>query len=443
MLKRYLPTGLLGRTILIILIPVLLLQLTASIVFFDRHWEKMTERLAGAVAGEIAATLNLIENSDSNIKAIQKFSQSYFNIEFKIKALNEPDQIKPTRQSSYIYRLFNRVEDELSRQLYVLTDYEHDIFISEKDKQINVFIYQNDRLIEFIIPERRLFSSSSYIFLLWLIGLSVLFFTIALLFMRNQIRPIYRLGIAAERLGRGLPIGHIKPSGAREVRLATAAFIDMQQRIEQFISQRTTMLAAVSHDLKTPLTRMRLQLEMMEESPEKQDFINDIHDMELMIESYLAFAKDDTVETSQKIVIETLAQKLVSNAERLGLKTTLKNKLNEIDFIWGKPQALNRVFDNIIGNAARYGDKILISFRQEKDIIIIEIEDNGEGVDPRFINDLTKPFFRVETSRNAKTGGAGLGLAIAHDIITSHGGQMKFERSSYLGGLHVTVYLPL
>jgi two-component system osmolarity sensor histidine kinase EnvZ len=336
------------------------------------------------------------------------------------------------------------MERDLNRQLRQKLDAEFQIFNIPKDKRVTVHIQMDRGLLTVGIPEGRLFSSSSYIFLLWMVGLSLFLFTIAMIFLRNQIRPIYRLSIIAERLGRGIPVGKIKPSGAREVRQAAAAFINMQERINQYVQQRTTMLASVSHDLRTPLTRMKLQLEMIEETPDTKALRDDINDMERMIEGYLSFAKGDGGEDMQRVDFSDLLSKSLADARRLGLEVDDQRPEHQVLTIWAKPIALSRAFQNFISNAARYASKISIDVREiSSERLEITIEDNGEGIPMEQREAVLKPFMRGEASRNQKTGGVGLGLTIANDIIVSHGGSLTLGQSRAMGGLRLVIHLPL
>jgi two-component system, OmpR family, osmolarity sensor histidine kinase EnvZ len=264
-----------------------------------------------------------------------------------------------------------------------------------------------------------------------------------MIFMRNQIRPIHRLGIIAERLGRGISVGKIKPSGAREVRQAAEAFIRMQERINQFITGRTTLLAGVSHDLRTPLTRMKLQLEMMDESPDTLAMRNDIHDMEQMIEGYLSFARGDGGEEMTRIMLKDILDKVIDDARRLSLIVDDNRNNQDMITLWAKPISLGRAFNNFVTNAVHYADKLSVTVTVNNEWVTIIFADNGMGIDDDKMIDVLKPFVRGDTSRNQKTGGVGLGLTIANDIIISHGGVLSLSSSNEMGGLKVTVTLPI
>jgi two-component system osmolarity sensor histidine kinase EnvZ len=436
--KKYLPQGLFGRTFLIVIVPVLLLQILVSIVFFDRHWSKMTARLAFAVTGEIsaiAAQLDAHHNDDDRVQQIKSIANTHLNLNVYF---NPNAQTLPTQSPETFFGW--GIDRDLSRSLSNDMLFPFLIVPSPETKTILVHVQLSAGILTVTIPQGRLFSSSSYIFILWMVGISILLFTIAMIFMRNQIRPIYRLGLIAERLGRGIPVGTIKPTGAREVRQATEAFVNMQDRLNQFLNQRATMLAGVSHDLKTPLTRMKLQLEMMPDSPDSASLSQDIHDMEDMIEGYISFIRGDGGEAMQRVNIHDVLDKMMDNAARLSLEIHDNRATTDAMTTWIKPVSLARALDNIIGNASRYATALTLDMTCNDDTITIVIADNGEGIPDDKLTDVMKPFVRVENSRNSKTGGAGLGLSIANDIIASHGGTLTLSNAQ--NGLQATIILP-
>ena len=291
------------------------------------------------------------------------------------------------------------------------------------------------------IPERRVFSSSGYIFLLWVLGASILLLSVSVLFMRNQIRPIRKLAVAAERFGKGQEVPKFKPEGAREVRQAATAFMDMRRRIKRQISQRTDMLAGISHDLRTPLTRLKLELEMLgNRLPQVTDMKQDVDDMERMISSYLDFVRGDGDEGYSYIDLGDLCERLLDQLVRqdhigyLELKERIKLRV--------RPLLFERALNNIIQNAVKYGEHVWISAFIDDKKLQIQIEDDGPGVEEDFYNEIFKPFKRVDSSRNVDSGGVGLGLSISMDIIQGHGGNITLSKSQH-GGLCVVVRLPL
>lgn len=428
------------------MVPVLLLQVMVSIVFFDRHWTKMTQRLAFAVTGEILAVAKQIEISPNDTARIQRMKTVVGNnldLNMSYKTGERLNDINYVSEKPFWMNPFESIEENLSSELKSKTDFDFNVVNIANEKKVMVYIQLSNGVLTIEVPEGRLFSSSSYIFILWMVGLSLLLFTIAMIFMRNQIRPIYRLGIVAERLGRGIPVGHIKPSGAREVRQAAEAFQSMQTRINQFISGRTTMLAGVSHDLRTPLTRMKLQLEMMRDTPDVDAMRADIYDMERMIEGYLSFAKGDGGEEMQRVNLKNILDKLLDDARRLFLDVQDNREGEDNRMIWLKPMSFSRAIGNFISNTSSYAGSLMLSVKLIDTSIEIILEDNGGGIPESKINDMMKPFIRGEESRNQKTGGVGLGLTIANDIIVSHGGVLSLGRSEAMGGLKVTIKLPL
>lgn len=438
-IKNYLPHSLFGRTLLIILVPVLLLQIAVSVVFFERHWAKMTQRLAYAVSGEISAAVHELDRYEGDTERnahIQAIMRNYLDLSI---------EYNPDRHSLDESKNSPRfgIAKDLSQVLSNEMEYPYTLTVFTGQKRVVVEILLDHGMVTVTVPEGRLFSSSSYIFILWMIGLSILFFTVSLIFMRNQIRPIHRLAIAADRMGRGMPVGKFKPSGAYEVRQAAEAFIRMHDRIQQYIQQRTAMLAGVSHDLKTPLTRMKLQLEMMGDTPDAEAMKSDIHDMERMIEGYLSFAKGEGEEEIQRISLGTFLDKITDNARRLNMHVHEKRAYEGDPVFWGKPDALARAFMNFISNSEKYADTLRIESYADENAITVTIEDNGPGIAENMMQDVIKPFVRGEPSRNQKTGGVGLGLTIANDIIASHAGTLVLAQSDNLGGLKVTVTIPL
>ena len=316
------------------------------------------------------------------------------------------------------------------------------IVVDTGEKWTQIHIEVANGLLVLTSPERRLFSSSGYIFLLWMVGVSTVLMAVAILFMRNQIRPIKKLAVAADRFGKGRDVPFFKPEGAREVRQAAQAFIGMRNRMEKQIQQRTLMLAGVSHDLRTPLTRMKLQAEMIEDESERAALKSDIAEMERMINAYLEFTKGEGDEKSERIDLEAMISHALSGYNKMGMKTNLKFKAKNIE-LYLRPVAFERCLNNILSNSQKFADEIIVRVDEDDEYVFIHIEDNGIGIDPHFYEDVFKPFYREEKSRNIKTGGVGLGLPIAQDIVLAHGGTIELSRSKALGGLEVIIILPV
>ena len=433
--KRLLPKTFFGRFLMIIVTPVLLLQLIVGFVFFDRHWTAMSSRLAFAVAGEIELIGKRVEKAKSLNEIEEIISLAEDAIDFHL-SYKEGEFFTGESEKLWwpgLYATFSKImEQRLSWPFIIRPD--------TQEKWIVVYVELEKGSLKVLFPERRLFSSTSYIFLLWVLGSSLILFAIAIVFMRNQIRPIRRLSVASSRFGKGLPVSHFKPEGATEIRQAAQAFIDMRDRIKRQIEQRTLMLAGVSHDLRTPLTRMRLQLEMLGDSPDIANLKIDIHEMEKMIDGYLSFAKGEEKENSETTDISEMINRIVQNLHRQKYK--IETNINGPLISKIKPNAFERCIVNILSNACKYGEQAWISAAKTDDSIDISIEDNGSGIEKEFYESVFRPFFRMEDSRNPQTGGVGLGLAIAQDVIHQHGGEISLGKSQY-GGLKVDIRLPL
>ncbi len=445
-IKRMLPKTLFARSLLILVVPILLIQLITTTVFFDRHWNRMTSRLAFAVSGEIAMIAAQIEedSSSDNVKDISNYAASSLDllIGFDKDAKLDVDPVENEGAmwgSMVIKTLDNEIREHMDRPFLLDADFE--------EKWMEVTIQLENGVLSVSLPQRRLFSSSSYIFLIWMIGASVILLAIAILFMRNQIRPIRRLAIAAERFGKGRDVHAYKLEGAAEVRQAGQAFLDMRKRIQRQITQRTEMLAGVSHDLRTPLTRMKLQLAMLGDSPDVDAMKNDLSEMERMIEGYLEFVRGEGGEQVSMIGLGDLLHKVVVSSKRQGKDITLVESVGaeteDINMML-RPMAFERCLTNLVNNAGKYAEHVWIGARRIEDGSKVEItvDDNGPGIPEDKYEEVFKPFYRVDSSRNVATGGVGLGLPIAMDIVHSHGGKIWLEKSEQ-GGLLVVIRLPV
>jgi len=438
-LKRIVPKTLFARSLLIIVTPIFLIQVIATFVFFDRHWNKMTSRLAYGVAGEIAMMATSIEQDPSSDNVIELSGYAGSNLDLLIsfhngETLKEEDRsfVKPVWEYMVSETLSREIKSKVARPFLLDVDL--------KEKWVQVSIQLDNGVLDVSLPQRRLYSSSGYIFLLWMIGTSIVLLIIAILFMRNQIRPIRRLSIAAERFGKGRDVHNFKLEGAAEVRQAGQAFLDMRKRIQRQISQRTAMLAGVSHDLRTPLTRLKLQLEMMGDSPDIDAMKNDIAEMERMIGGYLEFVRGEGEEPISLTDINDLMDKIVISTRRQGRDLTMQK--GEAVTLMLRPMAFERCLMNLVNNAGKYADHIWVSAQRIEGRIEITVDDNGPGIPEDEYEEVFRPFYRVDGSRNPETGGVGLGLPIAMDIVHSHGGKIWLERSAY-GGLRAVIQLPV
>lgn len=442
-LKGLLPRTLLARSLLILITPLFLVQIITTYMFFDRHWQKMGDKLAFGLAGEIALISEQLERDDSPERVDQIRSIIEPSLDFgmsyakgakldRVYSDDGDEYQNASREDFIVETLASAFNDKLLRPFNINPD--------QDDKWVQVSVQLNTGVLIINLPERRIFSSSGFIVLFWMAGSSLILLIVATLFMRNQIRPIRRLAIAAERFGKGRDVPFFKVEGAREVRQAARAFIDMKERLSRQIQQRTAMLAGVSHDLRTPLTRMKLQVEMMGEGPDVADLRNDIADMERMMEAYLQFARGEGGEEPVRTDLKQLIQSSVNAVNREGERvyTDVPDDLT----LLLRPVAFERCIGNLIGNALKYGKHAWISGQRFGDTIEVCVDDDGPGVPPDQYEDVFKPFYRGEASRNQKTGGVGLGLPIVQDIVLSHGGQIWLDKSPK-GGLRVVVDLPV
>lgn len=437
-IKKILPRSLLGRSMMILVTPVLIIQAFTTFMFFDRHWDTVTERMAFALAGEVAIIADRYEKDPSpqSVEMVTGYVSEYLDVDVRF----EPGATITQKHHRYVFWT-KIVADSLSLALDEKLNKPHNITLSIPEKWLEIDIQLDNGVLHVSAPIRRLFSSSSYIFLLWMIGSSIMMLVIAIIFMRNQIRPIRKLAVAAERFGKGQDVLFLKPSGAREVRAAARAFLTMKERLDRQIQQRTSMLAGVSHDLRTPLTRMKIELEMMGEREDVTNLKQDLEDMERMIDAYLEFVRGEGDEELQRVDLKDFTEGVVDAMMRSDHK--IHCNIEEGISIMLRPVAFQRCLNNLIGNALKYADNVWIDgFKTQQNTILLLIEDDGPGVDEKHYEDLFRPFFRLETSRNKKTGGIGLGLPIAQDIVNGHGGDISLDRGSK-GGLRVRIELPL
>ena len=436
-IKNILPQTLFGRALLIIVTPLILMQAISTFVFFDRHWDTMTRRLAHTLAGDIAFIVDSLTPLPKQLDLNQIFLKA--DDILHIRLTYSPEEILVKKKP---FQQWDRVRKSLRDALEERVRRPFSIDTIKKERRIEIKVQLPQGLLNVNVHEKRLYSSTPYIFLMWMIGSSLVLFAIAIIFMRNQIRPIRRLAIAARSFGMGRGSSEIKPSGAKEVRQATQAFRQMRERISRQFAQRTEMLAGVSHDLRTPLTRMKLQIEMLERTPETRELQDDIHEMEKMIDGYLTFARGEGSESLSKINLASLIEEIISTERRDGSLINFVNKSKTIKSVTLRPQAIKRAITNLIINSKKYAETVKVEFEYNSEHAIITIDDNGPGIKPDHRDDVFKAFFRLDPSRNTDTGGTGLGLTIAKDIIQSHGGDLLLSDAS-LGGLRATITLPL
>ncbi len=439
--QRLLPRTLFARSLVILATPIFLLQLIVAFVFFDRHWDAMSDKLVGALAGEIDMLTERIVDAKSDVGVQRIIKQASRSLDLAVTIKQDADTIKKSELSFQTFAWFS-IAQKLQIALKNKLDAPFSIRPYEKDKVFEVVVAIGPKeTIHFICPDRRIYSPTTYIFVLWLIGSAALLLVISMMFMRNQIRPIMRLAVAAEKFGKGQDVPDFKPVGAHEVRQASRAFLEMKERLKRQMEQRTAMLSGVSHDLRTPLTRMKLELALSKDTKGAENLRQDIDEMEKMIEGYLTFAKGESDETPEMIDLKTVLERVVGKAKRQG------SDVNEIFpetrmMIRLRPVAIERAIANVVSNACKYAKHVWITAYEQSDAYEIVVDDDGPGIPADLRDEVFRPFFRVEKSRNKKTGGIGLGLSIAQDIVHGHGGEIFLEDSNR-AGLRVVMRLPL
>lgn len=433
-MKKYLPRRLFARTFLIIVVPLLCAQMMATWIFYDRHHQSVTTRLAQAVAGEMAmirAELRERPISEADVIFLRAKSALELDISYSSDAL--PLGVKAG----------DLLRRTLTRELEA-RDFRDFVYGPVDENQLVLYLTEGNKTLVTKIPRKRLYTATTGVFIGWMVGSAMLLVTVSLVFMRNQIRPIHRLAEAAEKFGKGLDGEAFKPEGAREVRQAAAAFQVMRNRLRRMIDQRTAMLAAISHDLRTPLTRMRLQLALLPENTDTEALIRDIKDMESMVEAYLAFARGEEAEKSQEFdVVRLVAELAAKPMDKPIFWSGPATDSRDVIAIDGRPQAIRRAVTNLLANAARYGSAVWITVNPGEYTLEIIVEDDGPGIPDADRERVFKPFFQLGADDDgAPKGSAGLGLTITRDIARAHGGDVILDESQH-GGLKAILRLPL
>ncbi len=431
-IKNLLPKRLFYRALLIVAVPVIVIQLIITIVFFDSLWIKTNKGMTRALVNEIKTFIEVYNNDDYDKNEITSLFSVYqdLNIEFV------QDQ-----NFEYIYneRWFSPIDRTLRRELKSRFGADGYWFNTTNYKElIDLRIQYQNGYFKFLIPKDRLTSSSARIFGLWITVPAFIMIIISLIFLKNQTRPITALAKAAERFGKGEEVEEFKPSGASEIRQAGFEFDRMRKRILRHLNQRSEMLSGISHDLRTPLTRMKLQTAFIKEKDISNKLTEDIDEMEKMLNEYLQFTSSSYVEKDELFDLSDLINQII---EKYNNKNISKNLITRVYFN-GRKNLIKRCINNLIDNALKYGEKVHVELSKKTTNIFIKIEDDGPGISKNEYENVFKPFYKIDKGRADAKSSVGLGLSIASDIIRSHGGNIKLEKSK-LTGLGVSIFLPV
>jgi two-component system osmolarity sensor histidine kinase EnvZ len=430
LLKYILPKRLFYRALIIVAAPTIILQLIITIVFYDSIWIKANKNITKSLVAQLKTIQEVYTNDKKNLDFFTDSYKNNFNFEIGINEEAFPE--------SSGERKFSPMDRSLRRELKSVFGNNNYWFNTTKfNDAVEIKIRSNNEMIEFLVPKEMISASSVRLFLLWTTLPSVLLIIIALIFLKNQTKPLVRLAKAAERFGRGDYVNDFRASGSLEIRKAAFEFDRMAKRINRHLTQRAEMLSGISHDLRTPLTRLKLQLAMLKQKDLSEKMSKDIDEMEKMLNDYLQFAKTQAQENTSKIDLEVLFNSIKNqfNNEKLSISTKEGIELE------ARPIALKRSFENVIQNGLTYGNKVFVVIQKGTNRALITIEDDGPGIPVDQYKNVFKPFYRLDKSRSLNQFGVGLGLAIVEDIVNSHGGNIQLGKSKY-NGLQVKISLP-
>ena len=431
LLKKILPKRLFYRALIIVAAPIVLLQLIISVVFFDSIWIKANKGMTKSLVSEVKTLFETYRSGDTkNVIFLTNLYKKNFDFVINIKK----GENLPTTKSD---RRFSPMDRSLRRELKPVFGNNYWFDTVTYLDLVDLRIRTNNEIIQIFFPKSKIAPSSVRVFVLWITLPSFILILIAILFLRNQTRPILKLSKAAERFGRGERVDDLSPSGASEIRKATIEFDKMMKRINKHLNQRSEMLSGISHDLRTPLTRLKLQLAMTDKKDNAKKMAADIDEMEKMLNDYLQYAKSQSEEDYVEINISNLVEDILENFDH----SKFEFKKNGNIKIFGRKNLLRRSLSNIVENGLSYGDKIFVEIKKSVGNAIITIEDNGPGLPKKEYENVFKPFYRVDKSRSLNRSGVGLGLSISLDIVKSHGGNIVLSESEH-NGLAVKVSLP-
>ena len=427
--KKIIPLSLLGRSIIIIFVPIIILMIVTALIFYQTSWNIISKRLTESVVADINVLVKLIDQNLTT-EAIN-IAKEDFKMKINIQENSLIDQMIFQEQRGILSKRLKQALIKLKKPFF------YDL--SKIDKGVIIIIQLGDDLLIIRVDKDRLYSETAFVFLLWMLFASIILLFFSYFFMNKQIRPLKRLAIIAETFGRGLDAPELQSSGASEIRQTANAFNQMRTRIKRFLKQRTDMLAGVSHDLRTPLTRMKLQLSLLKEEKAKKELELDINEMTAMLDSYVSFVRSEAPEPIENINLNSLIKEILKNIDQEIIEIIFQE--TNVIKTSGRPVQLKRAFQNIIDNSIRYSYKLNIEIYINDNGCCIVIEDNGPGIPNKNFEDVFKPFFTLDPSRNKLKGESGLGLSITRDIIRAHGGEIRLDKSKF-GGLKSVIELP-
>lgn len=437
----FIPTSLFGRSLLIVVIPLLILQVGLAYVFYDRHWSTISRWFSLALAGEVALAAEWIDEAGSETDRNDRMEQLRRTLGLSLSLDTEAQletaiaSISMSQQTSFHKLVEGYFHEKIDRPFAL------DLRVGDDGRRIAVYVQLEQGLLRILTERKRIATSTTSLLILWMIGLSVVVITLAIYFLRRQVYPIRHLAEAAESFGKGQDIGKFAPAGASEIRRAGKAFNAMRDRILRYVGQRTDMLAAVSHDLRSPIARMKLALDLTDmESDSREGLQGDLTDMERMLAAYLNFAKGDGNEKPTNVVLAALFEDVRMRAERRDIHLVIVDCPDSSMIL--RAEAMQRCLTNLVENAGKYArQKIELSAHYEKDQLIINVDDDGPGIPETERAEVFRAFYRLDQARKPGRGGVGLGLSIAGDIVAGHGGTIRLLDSP-LGGLQVRIALP-
>ncbi len=430
-IKNLLPKRLFYRGLLIVAVPIVVLQVTITLVFFDSLWIKTNKGMTKSLVSEIVTIIDIYNNeSEYNKKIVTDLYNKNFSFSVRFLENEKLPDIKVERWFSPMDRTLRKELKPKINQYWFNT-------IAYKEV-VDLRIKFRDGVLQIFFPKERIQASSFRIFALWITLPAILMITIAIIFLKNQTRPITKLAEASERFGRGEDIEEFRASGALEIRKAGLEFDKMRKRILRHLNQRSEMLSGISHDLRTPLTRIKLQLAMIKDKDLSKRLSEDVDEMEKMLNEYLQFASTDAKDKTETFDLSELVKNINNKYEN-------PNIINDFDsqiYFNGRKNLIQRCINNLIDNSLKYGKKIVVKIKKQNSNIIISIDDDGPGIPKSEYQNIIKPFYKIDKSRSDSKSSVGLGLAISSDIAKSHGGDINFEKSK-LGGLQVKISLPV